>query len=332
MIIDLPRFAATERPYWQELERALDQLSNNPELALPLEQAEKLDYLYRRASSGLLRVRSFTHEPELRQYLEALVARAHGELRSVRGPQQRLHPWQWFTQTFPQTFRRRFLAFQAVMAVTILGMVFAVVAMTLDPESRHVFLPFGHADRKPSERVAEEMADRGKRITGARTDFSAQLMTHNTKVAVLCMSLGITAGIGTFALLFYNGAMLGGIFLDYITDNQTAFLFGWILPHGVVELPAIFIAGQAGFVIASALLGWGDRAPLTQRLRSIGPDVATLIGGVAIMMIWAGIIESFLSQYHEPVLPYAAKIAFGLVEFTLLVAFLGFAGRRTTQP
>ena len=40
------------------------------------------------------------------------------------------------------------------------------------------------------------------------------------------------------------------------------------------------------------------------------------------MLIWAGLIEAFFSQWHEPVMPYALKIAFGLVELTLLILFL----------
>ena len=48
----------------------------------------------------------------------------------------------------------------------------------------------------------------------------------------------------------------------------------------------------------------------------------TLIGGVAVMLVWAGIVESFLSQHHEPVIPYWLKIAFGLGELAVLIWFL----------
>ncbi len=48
----------------------------------------------------------------------------------------------------------------------------------------------------------------------------------------------------------------------------------------------------------------------------------TLIGGVAVLLVWAGIVESFLSQHHEPVVPYWLKIVFGCVEFAALVWFL----------
>ena len=58
-------------------------------------------------------------------------------------------------------------------------------------------------------------------------------------------------------------------------------------------------------------IGWGERITISARLRAVAPDLVTLIGGVAIMLVWAGFIESFLSQYHQPVIPYWVKIAFG---------------------
>ncbi len=57
------------------------------------------------------------------------------------------------------------------------------------------------------------------------------------------------------------------------------------------------------------------------------PDVVTLCFGAALMLVWAGIVEAFLSQYHEPVLPYAVKIAFGLVELAVLAWYLFVSGR-----
>jgi uncharacterized membrane protein SpoIIM required for sporulation len=71
---------------------------------------------------------------------------------------------------------------------------------------------------------------------------------------------------------------------------------------------------------------------LRTRLREVSGDIATLIFGVGLMLIWAGFIESFLSQYHEPVIPYAAKIAFGCVELTLLTVFLSKSGIKKPEP
>jgi hypothetical protein len=62
-------------------------------------------------------------------------------------------------------------------------------------------------------------------------------------------------------------------------------------------------------------------------LRSIAGSLVTLISGAALLLIWAGLVEAFLSQYHEPILPYQFKIAFGLIELVTLLTFLIFAGR-----
>ena len=124
--------------------------------------------------------------------------------------------------------------------------------------------------------------------------------------------------------------ILGALAFDYIHAGQTEFLLGWLMPHGVIEIPAILIAGQAGLVLAGALVGWGKRISLATRLREVAGDLMTLIFGVGLLLIWAGFIESFLSQYHEPVIPYAVKIAFGCVELLLLCLYLSRAGSSVT--
>jgi uncharacterized membrane protein SpoIIM required for sporulation len=153
-------------------------------------------------------------------------------------------------------------------------------------------------------------------------------MTHNTQVTLFIAALGVTWGIGTALLLFSNGVMLGAVGLDYVLAGESRFLFGWLLPHGSTEITAILLAGQAGFVLAAALIGWGRRVSLRDRVRLISGDLVTLIGGIAILLIWSGFIEAFLSQYHEPTLPYALKIGFGAAEIGLLVLWLACSGRR----
>ena len=56
-------------------------------------------------------------------------------------------------------------------------------------------------------------------------------------------------------------------------------------------------------------------------------EAAAEVSGAGCMLVWAGIVESFVSQYHQPVLPYALKIAFGCCELTALTFFLTWAGR-----
>jgi uncharacterized membrane protein SpoIIM required for sporulation len=184
-----------------------------------------------------------------------------------------------------------------------------------------------HLQGDPSDRVREEEAAVHDRLSGQHSAFSAMLMTHNTRISILTFSLGMTYGIGTVVLLFYNGVIVGAVGLDYIRAGEGKFLAGWLMPHGVIEIPAILIAGMAGLVLARALLGWGDRSPLRARMRQVAPDLVTLIFGVAALLTWAGIVEAFFSQYHEPVLPYWLKIGFGAAELTLFTLFLARSGR-----
>jgi len=337
MIIDLQRFVQNGRPTWTELERLLERLEAGPAQRLSLGELQRFHLLYERTAADLARLNTFSTEPETRRYLETLVARAYGEIHETREKHRRLHPLRWFFHTLPQTFRHHLRAFYLSVAITLVGVAFGGFAIAFDPSSKPVLMPFPHLLQDPARRVAEEERLRGEkdspadRLTGRKSSFSAQLMTHNTQVSIFTMALGVTYGVGTTIMLFSNGIMVGAIAVDYVRAGQTKFLLGWLLPHGVIEIPAILIAGQAGLILALALIGWGRRVPLAARLREISADVVTLILGVACLLVWAGFIEAFLSQYHEPVIPYELKIGFGLVELTLLVLFLSRSGREDSE-
>lgn len=326
MIVDLTRFVEAARPLWRELEEKLDYLERAPDAKLDVDGAQRLHYLYQRASVDLVEVSHLRAESELRSYLEWIVGRAYGEIHA-RGRVKRFDPWNWLRATFPGTVRRHARALALSMALTLLGTLFGAIALRLDPESKEVLLPFSHLQQSPRERVAEERRTRGATLSGQQGRFSAELMTHNTKVSFTVMALGMTYGLGTVAMLFYNGVILGAVAYDYVTDGQTVFLLGWLLPHGSVEIPAIVLAGQAGFVLGIALIGWRSRESRTARFRIIAPDLATMAGGIALLLVWAGVVESFFSQYHEPVLPYGVKIAFGSVQLLLLIVYLRVSGR-----
>jgi len=326
VIIDLQKFIANERPCWTELEKMIERLEADPDGGLPLEQAQRFHQLYERTAADLAKITTFASEPETRRFLENLVARAYGEIHETREKRRRFFPLQWFTRTWPQTFRKHIRAFYLSLAITVAGCLFGGAAIAFDPESKPVLMPFSHLLQDPAKRVAEEEGATENRLAGHKTTFSAELMTHNTKVSIFTLALGMTYGIGTVIMLFYNGVILGAVAADYIHAGETKFLFGWLMPHGVIEIPAILIAGQAGLLLAFALIGHGSRVPLRTRLREISGDITTLIFGAGIMLIWAGFIEAFLSQYHEPIIPYSAKITFGCIELVLLCAFLAKSG------
>ncbi len=329
MIIDLERFINEEKKYWTELESVLDKVNRDPLKRMNLSEIKRFHYLYQRTSSDLARVMGFSAETEIRRYLESLVGHAYAEVHELREKSHRFSLLRWFFEIFPQTFRRHLRAFVLSLAITAFGFAIGGLAITIDKEAKSVILPFSHLQIDPAKRVAyEEKTGAVKdRLKGEKATFSAFLMTHNTRVSLFTFAMGFTWGIGTVILLFYNGIILGAVALDFINAKQLTFLLGWLLPHGAIEIPAIVLAGQAGFILAGALIGWGRRISFKKRLRTVAPDLVTLLCGLAIMLIWAGIVEAFFSQYHEPIIPYHAKIIFGVIELIALISFFGLSGK-----
>lgn len=326
MIIDLEQFVRREKPYWNELEELLDRVEQRSLGHMDLEEVKRLHYLYRRVSSDLSQIENYISEPELKQYLENLVSRAYIQVHRDRESTGGFSLWNWMVHTLPSTFRKHAGAFLLVVSIMSTGMLFGGGAVALDPGVKTYLLPFPHLQQHPSERVEQEESS-PESVEGVKARFSAMLMTHNIKVSIFVLVLGLTWGIGTVIVTFYNGVILGAVMGDYILAGESTFLAGWLLPHGIIEIPAILMAAQAGMVLAGAMIGWEDRNRLLDRLRQVGPDLVTLISGVAILLVWAGIVESVISQYHEPVFPYELKIAFGIFEGIILVLYLWMSGR-----
>ena len=325
MIVDIPRFVAAERPYWEELKALLDRMDTDPECRLPLAEVQRLHYLYERCSAGLARLDTFSTDPALRGSLETLVSRAYSEIHETR--ESKKIQWKAILFGFPRAFRRHLSAFALSLGITLLGCAFGWFAIRMDPHSKAVLMPFSGLLGSPAERVHQEESVKKDRLTGAKASFSAQLMTHNIQVTIMTLAMGMTWGVGTLILLFYNGVILGAVAADYIAAGFGTFLTGWLLPHGSVEIPAILLGGQGGFILAGALIGWGGRTSRAERLRAVTRDLFAIVAGAAVMLVWAGMVEAFISQYHKPVIPYELKIAFGACELVALTAFLGWAGR-----
>lgn len=328
MIVNLDRFVSEERPKWDRLDALLRARARDPWRPMTLAEARELEQLYQRTSADLARLATFAAEPEARRYLENLVARAYAEVHGAEARVRRVRPWHWFLHTFPTTFRRRAGAFRFATLLLFVGCMFGVFAVALDPEAKAVLMPFEHLQQDPRDRVAaEERGDNLDKLGHAKGSFAGYLMVHNTKVSLFSMALGLSWGIGTVVITFSNGVMLGAVAIDYIMAGESVFLLGWLMPHGVIEIPALLVGSQGGFVLAGALLGRGERRRLRERLRHAMPDVVTLCLGAGTMLVWAGIIEAFLSQYHAPVIPYSAKIAFGGVEALALWWWLTRSGK-----
>ncbi|MDD9964601.1 MAG: stage II sporulation protein M [Myxococcales bacterium] len=330
---DLNRFVADRSDRWQRLEQLLLQAERLGVAGLSLEAARELGRLYRTVSSDLLCARTESAGAYTIEYLNDIVARAYGV---VHGPtrQERSSWWQIFTGRFPRTFRRERCA--VILSALILAAGAGVGALFVhgDPQALGALIPESHQSHTPHERIANEHSHGGEIEGDAAAAFSGFLFTHNIQVTFLLFALGITFGVGTVALLFYNGVPLGALAMQYHHVGEDLFFWAWILPHGIPELTVIVIAGAAGMILGRAQWIPGRRTRREALLAEARTAAVLIVGGMPLLVL-AGTIEGTISQMHAPAIAYSTKLTVAGVVGAAVYAYLLRAGRaqkRSSSP
>jgi uncharacterized membrane protein SpoIIM required for sporulation len=122
-------------------------------------------------------------------------------------------------------------------------------------------------------------------------------------------------------MLTVNGLLLGVVGAATWRAGMALQLWSFVAPHGVLEFPAIFIAGGAGLEIARGMLFPG-LLPRRDSLAQAGGRAAQLLLGTVPLLLVAGSIEGFISP---SALPVSLKFLLAAVLFTALVVYLNRA-------
>jgi uncharacterized membrane protein SpoIIM required for sporulation len=147
------------------------------------------------------------------------------------------------------------------------------------------------------------------------------IMTNNLSVSFATFAFGITAGIGTVWMMVVNGLLIGVIGAATWQAGMALQLWSFVAPHGVLELPAIFIAGGAGLEIARGMLFPG-LLPRRESLARAGGRAARLVLGIVPMLVVAGVIEGFVSPSG---IAKPLKFLLAAVLLAALVTYLALA-------
>jgi uncharacterized membrane protein SpoIIM required for sporulation len=155
------------------------------------------------------------------------------------------------------------------------------------------------------------------------SQFASQVFTNNVQVSIYAFAAGIAFCLPTAFILIYNGAgvgVAGGLFASV---GQQAKFWGLILPHGLLELTAVIIAGGAGLRLGWTLIDPGDR---TRRdaLADEGRRSLAIVAGLVVVFLAAGTIEGFVTGSS---LPTWARVGIGAVGETVLLSWLVVRGR-----
>ena len=331
--MDLDAFIRERESRWNRLNHLLDRTDDSPEWEMEPRTIQELVGLYRQACSDLNHARSLTANPAVLERLNQLTGRGY---RYVYRNTRRVTLWEstkrLFVVEIPSTFRKEFPLVGAAAAAMLLGAVVGFGAVISNPHQARDIIPSQLFTESPRQRV-ERLENTGERIGSVESAgfFAAFLYTHNIKVSFLVFALGAMTIVGGYALLFYNGMILGAVAAQYVQDDVTVFFLAWVGPHGALELPAIIFAGAAGLCLGRALLMPGSVTTATS-LRAVMPTVRRMMLATGAILVIAGQIEGSFSQFTSRTFPYPLKIGVGALLFVLLVAYLFLPRRRAAGP
>jgi len=272
------------------------------------EEVREFGRLYRRTAADLAIAREEVRDQRLVNYLNHLVARAHGAI--YRSESSGFGVFlSFFRFEFPAVFRKTFPYILTSFMLFMLPFIFALVISMFDDRFADRIAPglkeaiAGHHNWTEAVNKANPLA-------------STAIQTNNITVTFVAFAGGVFAGLGTIFVLVQNGVSIGmtvGLCIKYRFWDILIF----IAAHGVIELTAIFIAGGAGLLIGKALLMPGDLRRI-DALVTNGLLAVKLIMGCVPMLLIAGLIEGFVSPAH--ISPYY-KFAISAVSAVVLIAY-----------
>jgi len=311
------RWLQKRRPYWARLDELLTRSETGGLRALSPRELQELALLYRQTASDLATIREDPSSRGLAQSLNQLLGRAHNRIYMGRRAKAG-GIVTFYRDTFPQIFHDT-LPYTLAAAAIFFALALAGWTMVIvDPGFGRYFL--GPAMMESIDK--HDMWTHS--VVAVKPLASSHIMTNNLSVSFSTFALGITGGIGTVWMLAFNGLLFGVVNAACWQAGMLGQLLSFVAPHGVLELPAIFIAGGGGLLIAKGLLFPGT-LPRGESLMLEGGRAMRLALGIIPMLIVAGTIEGFVSPTDIP-----AKLKYMLAA-TMFGVLLLFVMRKSSR-
>jgi uncharacterized membrane protein SpoIIM required for sporulation len=315
------RWIEKRKPYWAKLESLLNQSANGGLKALSRSDLQELSLLYRQTAADLAAIREDLASVHFARYVNQLLVRAHNTIYSGHRASA-LKALSFFWTTYPAAFRRNLKHCLLAVLIFAIGVMVGAALTYQNPDFKVKILGPQMVETIDRHQMWTHS------IVGIKPLASSAIMTNNMSVGFTTFAFGITAGLGTIYMMAYNGLLMGVIGVACGLAGMGLQLWSFVAPHGVLELPAIFIAGGAGFRIAQGLLFPGV-LPRRDSLARTGTEAVQLLLGTVPILIIAGTIEAFVSP-TELAVPLKFTLAAAL--FILLNLYLFGVGRETDHP
>lgn len=313
--MDLDAYVAAHRGEWARLEDLLRK-GGRPRSLSGAEVDELVD-LYQRVATHLSVVQSIGRDPVLVGRLSSLVARARGVVAGGRRAS-----WsdvaRFLRRDFPAVcYRTRWWWLGATAVFLVVAFGYGTWIAT-SPEAQLAVAP-PEVVRQLVEQDFEDYYS-----SAPAQDFAARVFTNNAYVAAQSILFGVLLGIPVLYVLFSNALNVGIAGGLMAANDRAGLFFGLILPHGLLELTAVFVACGLGLKLGWTVVDPGGRT----RARALAEEGRALVAGalgLALVLLVSGVLEAFVTP--SP-LPTWARLAIGVVAELLFLAYVFGPGRR----
>ncbi len=321
------RFVRDRVDHWTELRALIERAQQAGLRSLAGADVRRLGALYRAATADLATARTVGLTPDTQAHLNRLCAAAHDLVyaRKSRGVTGRARAF-LIGGGFAALVRRTAGYHFASGLAFVLGAVAAFLVFRDDPALADRV--FGPELRRGAARSL---------VTGSYLDipglvrplFGWGIIANNVNVILISFAIGtLLGGFGILFMLYQGMFAIGGALGVYADVGAAHIILTWAAAHGPLELTAIFIATGAGVRTGIAPLLPGRRSRATAFAETARESIA-LLGGAAVMLVFAGLLEGFVSPAE---IAPAAKWTVGALTTVLMVWYFTSAGRRSTKP
>ncbi len=313
--VDIDRFLATNQPAWDRLDKLCRRGAGGMG-RLSAADLDELVRLYQRVSTHLSYARTYYGDASLTATLTSLVARAGALVYGTR-PRSLRRFGRFFTSTFPAALWEIRWCIGASAALTFVPAVAVGVWLANSPKAIDAVAPAALRQAYLNHDFASYYSSQPS------AQFAAQVTTNNIMVAFFAFGGGILLCAVTAFVLITNGANLGEAAGVFAAAGQEGRFFGLVLPHGLLELTSVVIAGGAGLRLGWTVIHPGDRSR-SHALATEGRRAVTIVLGLILTFIVAGTIEGFVAGSG---LSTAVRVTIGAVVEVAFVAYAVVAGR-----
>jgi uncharacterized membrane protein SpoIIM required for sporulation len=308
------------KPQWEALDSLVARCGKTGVGALDRAELRQLALLYRQIAADLSVVRDDAGAQNYTRYLNRLLGQAHNIIYTGRRTTGFRGLLRFYRDDFPAAFRRN-LPYVATAVGIFFAAAIAGLLITLhDPDFQLRLL--GPEMVQTIDR--REMWTHS--ILTMKPAATSAIMTNNLSVSFMAFASGIVAGLGPIYLMLTNGLLLGSLGAACWMAGMSDQLWNFVALHGVLELPAVWIAGGAGLRIGAGLLfpGW---LPRKQALVLAGSEAVKLVAGTIPLLVVAGVLEGFVSPLP---MPAVARYPLALLLFATLLTYLFHASAPVT--